>query len=253
MRNIGMVLEYEGTGYRGWQRQAAGPTVQGTLTDALERITGERIHLIGSGRTDAGVHAEAQVANFHLERNAMALRSLQRALNSALPLDIRVKSLRPEPPGFHARKHARSKLYRYQVFTGAEMSPFLRRYYYHWTMPVNLDALQAAARLLRGTHDFRSFMGSGSAVRGTTRTVLWSEWRRRGQRLHYLIEASGFLRHMVRNIVGTLLEVGRGKMEPEALERILDSGRRTEAGPTAPAHGLFLVKVHYRELPNPCG
>jgi tRNA pseudouridine38-40 synthase len=242
MKNYRLVLGYDGTDFRGWQRQPGGRTVQGVLEEALRKITGKRTVVQGAGRTDAGVHALGQVAGF---RGAFKLTDqvLLRALNAVLPADVRIFSLAEAPPGFHARRSARSKTYRYRIVRAPQPNPLDRRYVLHWPYPLRLGRMRQAARLFVRTDDFSAF--SSNRDRSPVRTVTRSELRRSGDEIVYTIEAAGFLRYMVRTIVGTLLEVGRGRLEPAAIEEIFRRRDRSLAGPTAAAKGLTLVRVDY--------
>jgi tRNA pseudouridine38-40 synthase len=242
MKNYKIVLGYEGTDFRGWQRQPGGRTVQGTLEEALRKITGKRTVVHGAGRTDAGVHALGQAASF---RGAFKLTDevLLRALNAVLPDDVRVFSLEEASPDFHARRSARSKLYRYRIARASQPSPLDRRFVLHWPYPLRLGKMREAAGLFARTADFTAF--SSNRDRSPVRTVTRSELRRSGGEIVYTIEAAGFLRYMVRTIVGTLLEVGRGRISPEDVEEIFRRGDRSLAGPTAAAKGLTLVRVDY--------
>ena len=242
MKNYRIVLGYDGTDFRGWQRQPDGRTVQGVLEEAVFKVTRKRTVVHGAGRTDAGVHALGQVAGF---RGAFTLSDvvLLRALNAVLPEDVRVFRLEEAPPGFHARKSARSKLYRYRIVHAPQASPLDRRYVLHWPYPLDVRAMRQAARMFVRRDDFTAF--SSNRDRTPVRTVRRSELRRTGPELVYTIEAEGFLRYMVRTIVGTLLEVGRGRLRPEQVEDIFRGGDRALAGPTAAAKGLTLVRVDY--------
>lgn len=242
MKSYRIALSYDGTDFHGWQRQPDGRTVQGVVEAALHKITQKRITVHGAGRTDAGVHALAQVACF---RGAirMADADLFRALNAVLPEDVRILSLERAAPDFHARKSARSKVYRYRIVHAPQISPFDRRYALHHPWPLNLRAMREAARLVARRGDFTGF--SSNRDRTPIRTVRRSELRKTGGEIVYTIEAEGFLRYMVRTIVGTLIEVGRGKCPPERVEEIFDRRDRSLAGPTAPARGLCLVRVDY--------
>jgi tRNA pseudouridine38-40 synthase len=255
MRNIKLVLEYEGTAYKGWQSQKEGPTVQSTVEECIARLTGQRCRLIGAGRTDSGVHALGQVAAFKTYSGLDAA-TMKRALNALLPPDIRVMSASDEDGSFHPRFGASLKTYFYLISNTPHASPFLRRY--AWRVPQGLDggAMSRAAALLRGRHDFRAFMGAGSSVKSSERTL--SELRVEhlegieflganigGRFVRITVKGEGFLRHMVRNIVGTLVDVGRGKIAEDAVKEILASGERSKAGPTAPPQGLFLKEVLY--------
>jgi tRNA pseudouridine38-40 synthase len=242
MKNYKLVLGYDGTDFRGWQRQREDRTVQGVLEEAVFKVTRKRIVVHGAGRTDAGVHALGQVAGF---RGAFKLSDavLLRALNAVLPEDVRIFSLEQAPPDFHARRSARSKLYRYRIVVAPQPSPLDRRYVLHWPYPLKVGAMREAARLFVRTADFTAF--SSNRDRTPVRTVTRSELRRSGDEIVYTIEAQGFLRYMVRAIVGTLLEVGRGRIRPADIEGIFANRDRSLAGPTAPARGLTLVRVDY--------
>jgi tRNA pseudouridine38-40 synthase len=260
MRNIRLTIAYDGTDFRGWQRQPEGPTIQGLLESAIEKIAGEPVTLYGSGRTDAGVHAANQVANFKTNC-PIPLPNLAKALNDVLPPGVRVKDVCDVPPDFHARYGAVSKTYRYRILLAPVASPFIARFVHHYPYTLNLEAMKRAARLFEGEHDFTSFAASdgspedaeerspepGRAKRGNRRRVFRSRvyWRAESLMLVYEVRGSGFLHHMVRNIVGTLLEVGRGKMKAADIPEILAARDRTRAGPTAPAKGLCLWKVEY--------
>ena len=268
MRNIKLTLAYDGTDFHGWQRQPQSPTVQECVEDAVERVTGSRSPVYGSGRTDAGVHAAGQVAHF-LSDCPIPCSNLPKALNDVLPPSIRVKAAAEMSPDFHARYHAKSKTYRYRIYRDPVCPPFLWRFVYHYPYNLDLKRMAEAASLFLGKHDFTSFAaaeksetrsqepedeirGSEFGVRvskpqGMTRTIFLSRLTRR-QRLPLLcfdVRGSGFLHHMVRNIVGTLIEVGRGRFEPGEIPGILDARDRNLAGPTAPAQGLCLMKVDY--------
>jgi tRNA pseudouridine38-40 synthase len=248
-RNIRLLLEYDGTGYHGWQRQLDALTIQQVLEEALQRLTGERIILIGSGRTDAGVHALGQTANFRTE-SAIPLTAFHKGLNSLLPKDIAVLAAAEAPPEFHARKSARAKTYEYRILNRPTRSPLSGRYAW-WIAPgLDLAAMAGAAAVLPGEHDFTAFRASGSDNHNPVRRVLAAEWRDHpGGRLSFTITATGFLRGMVRSLVGTMVEVGRGKAPPTILAELLASGARHLAGPTAPPQGLFLMEVFYENEP----
>ncbi len=242
MKNYKLVLGYDGTDFRGWQRQPEDRTVQGVLEEAVFKVTRKRTVVHGAGRTDAGVHALGQAAGF---RGAFKLSDavLLRALNAVLPEDVRIFSLEQAPPDFHARRSARSKLYRYRIVIAPQPSPLDRRYVLHWPYPVKVGAMREAARLFVRTADFSAF--SSNRDRSPVRTVTRSELRRSGDELVYTIESRGFLRYMVRTIVGTLLEVGRGRIRPADIEGIFRGKDRSLAGATAAAKGLTLVRVDY--------
>src|SRR5712692_1579315 len=226
MANVKLIIAYDGTRYSGWQVQPQRPTIQGTIVAAIEKITGQSVQLNASGRTDAGTHALGQVANFHSER-APEPGALQRALNNLLPPDIRIRQLSLADERFHARRDARAKRYRYQIYTGPVLSPFQYRYFYHYTYPLQIEPMIAGATALLGEHDFISFAAADSEVKTTIRTLYRSEFRRVGECLYYRVEGSGFLQHMVRNVIGTLLEVGRGKRTPESIAQVLAARTRT--------------------------
>jgi tRNA pseudouridine38-40 synthase len=245
MRNIKLTIEYEGKSYLGWQVQPKGPTVQGTIEEQLRRLTGEIIHLISSGRTDAGVHAIGQVAHFKTQ-HSMDCPTLRRALNSLLPADIMIREVEEVDQDFHARKDCKSKVYEYRVLNRNVRSVFLREYAWHISQPLDLGEMKKAAQRLIGEYDFSSFRSVGTPTRTAVRNVIRAEWKRdREGLLTFEIEANGFLKQMVRAIVGTLVEVGKKKITPEDFGQILESKDRTKAGPTAPAHGLFLKEVKY--------
>ena len=245
MRNIRLLIEYDGTNYQGWQVQKKGPTIQGLIEEMVSLLTGEVIHLIGSGRTDAGVHAFGQVAHFKTE-SQMDLASLKRALNSLLPSDIVIHKAEEVEQDFHARKQSKSKVYEYRILNRDFRSPFHRHYAWHIPQKLDLGEMKRAAEILVGERDFSSFRSTGSPTRTAVRKVIRTDWNKgRDGLIHFEIEASGFLKQMVRAIVGTLVEVGRGKLGVEEFQRILDAKDRRIAGPTAPAHGLFLKEVKY--------
>jgi tRNA pseudouridine38-40 synthase len=277
-RPLKLTLAYDGTGFVGWQRQAEGQSIQGLLEEALSKIEHAPVTLIGAGRTDAGVHAIGQVASVSLE-SAIDCATLRRALNAMLPPEVRILGVEEAPAGFHARYSAHSKAYRYWIANGDVAHPFLWRYV--WLFPHRLDvaAMAEAARLVEGERDFAGFQATGSSTGSTVRTVFTSLFREAtetdlsagsgspaGPRLEapdvpgtarlllYEVTGDAFLRHMVRNIVGTLAEIGVGRRRVDAIQHILSSGDRRLAGPTAPACGLCLVRVEYgAALATPAG
>lgn len=262
-RNWKMTVSYDGTDFKGWQVQPGERTVQGELQAALGSIAGETPLPQGSGRTDAGVHALAQVASFALNAPVPAA-NLQRALNRILPPSIRILAVEAAPPEFHARHAAVAKTYEYRIFRGAICPPFVSRFVHVCRWPLNLQIMREAAESVMGSHDFISFAASDSdlSLRSraasdgetgmTVRTIYLSRWEEReseaGSLLIYRVRGNGFLHHMVRNLVGTMLEIGRGQLPAGAMAGILKQRARSAAGPTAPARGLFLHSVEYEKL-----
>jgi tRNA pseudouridine38-40 synthase len=250
VRTLKLTLSYDGTRLVGWQRQAAGDSVQGVLEDALARFEGGPVTVHGAGRTDAGVHALGQVASVEVTF-AHDAGMLARALNAQLPEDVRVLAVEDAAPGFHARFDARSKTYRYCIRNGPVASPFERAFVWHVPQPLDLDAMRQAAACLLGRHDFSAFRSIGTEVPDAVRTLHASAIVETagagdgGRLLTYEVTGDGFLRHMVRAIVGTLVEVGRGWRDPAQMDALLQSRDRARAGATAPPHGLFLVRVVY--------
>ena len=243
-KNFELLVEYDGTDYCGWQRQPGPPTIQGVLEDRLQRMTQAPVTLHGSGRTDAGVHALGQSAHFH-SRTRLTAEELLKGLNSLLPVDIAVRECRRMPMTFHARFDSRWKCYRYRILNQPVRQAVGHRYAWHIHRPLDAAAMTAAARHLVGRHDFKSFESSGSPRAHTVRDVMDTAWREADGHLEFDIRADGFLRGMVRNIVGTLVAVGMGKWDPEALPELLRAADRRLAPATAPARGLFLVHVEY--------
>ena len=245
MRTIKLIIEYDGSNYLGWQVQPNGQTIQGVIQDRLKRLTGESSQLIGSGRTDAGVHALGQVAHFKTE-SRMDANTFQRALNSLLPEDIVIRRAEEVDAEFHARRSARSKVYKYRILNRVTPPAIDRQYVWHVPQKLNLDEMKKATHGLVGEHDFSAFRSVGSSARSSVRNILRADWKRgKGGLLRLEIEATGFLKQMVRAIVGTLVEVGRGKISVQKFREILESKDRKKAGPTAPARGLFLKEVKY--------
>jgi tRNA pseudouridine38-40 synthase len=243
-RILKISLAYDGTRFVGWQKQASGESIQGLLESALAQLEGAPVVAHGAGRTDAGVHAEGQVGSAAVTFTHGPLVVL-RALNGMLPPDIRITAVEDAPPDFHARFSARGKTYRYQVDNRSVADPFTRAFAWHVSQPLDLDAMQTAADALLGTHDFAAFQSTGSDVSSTVRTITRAKVTLRHGLTVYEVEADGFLRHMVRAIVGTLVEVGRGSRPVAAATTVLEGRSRADAGATAPAHGLVLVKVEY--------
>ena len=245
MPTFKLTIAYDGTDCVGWQRQAAGISIQGLLEDAFGALDGGNVAVTGAGRTDAGVHALGQVASVAIRR-AIDPASLVRAINARLPAAVRLLDAAVMPETFHARLHARAKTYRYRLWNDDVLSPFEREYAWHLSGALDVEAMGVAAGLVEGRRDFSAFQAAGSAARTTERVVLSSRIARADARLIvYEIAGTGFLRHMVRIIVGTLVEIGRGRRSPEWLREVLASRDRGRAGPTAPAAGLFLVSVEY--------
>jgi tRNA pseudouridine38-40 synthase len=255
VRTLKITLAYDGTSYVGWQRQAAGTSIQGLLEAAIARIEGEAVTVTGAGRTDAGVHALGQVASVAVPSAAssIACDAYVRALNASLPEDVRVRAVEEVGGDFHARFSARAKTYRYRLTRAGVASPFESRYAWHVTHPLDVAAMRDALEACRGEHDFAAFQSTGTPVRDTVRTMLAAELIEApapfepGELPLIVIEVTGtgFLRHMVRAIVGTLVEIGRGRWPPAEMAAILASRDRSRAGPTAPPQGLFLVRVDY--------
>lgn len=245
MTNWRLLVEYDGTDFEGWQLQPGARTVQGVLEEAFARITGRRVVVYGAGRTDAGVHAAGQVANARAETRLEPC-VLQRALNASLPRDVAVRSLGQASDAFDARRDARSKLYLYRVWNGATRSPLHERWSHPVPAPLELGAMRAAAASLLGRRDFASFRAAGADGRTSVRTLTRLEVAgEAGGELRFEVEGEAFLRHMVRNLVGTLLEVGRARRPAGWPAEVLAARDRRVAGPTAPARGLTLVRVDY--------
>ena len=273
-RNLKLTLAYDGTDFNGWQIQPGQPTVQGTLADCVGRITGEEVLPQGSGRTDAGVHALGQVASFAIE-SPIPERGLMTALNDTLPSSIRVNAVEEVEASFHARHSAKAKTYQYRIFRGDICPPFLARYTFHYPYPMNEEAMMRAAEHIVGKHDFTSFAasdpdrsariaaqsptqpkegwmghprpenGEEATAPSNVRTIHSALWVRSTDELSFTVRGDGFLHHMVRNLVGTLLQVGKGSLNISDIARILECRDRSAAGPTAAACGLYLVSVEY--------
>lgn len=259
MRNLKLILAYDGTEFSGWQVQPDAATVQGTLASAIGRITGEKVLPQGSGRTDAGVHALAQVVTFVTE-SSVPTQNFVKALNDILPPSVRVLEVKEAPIEFHARHSARAKTYRYRIYREAICPPFLARYVWHYPYPLDERAMARAAALVVGEHDFTSFAAvdpdKSANHRGregtqeisetsNVRTIFASSWKRAEDEFVYTVCGSGFLHHMVRNLVGTFILVGKRTLQVKDMTQILEAQNRSTAGPTAPASGLYLVQVEY--------
>ena len=245
-RNIKLVVAYNGSRYHGWQRQADGlPTVQAALEGALQRVVGHPVTVNGAGRTDAGVHALGQVANFFTSNLAIPLANLRRAADSRCPPDIGVLSAEEVGPDFHASRSAVGKTYRYRIYIGAAKPVARAEQVYHCRCPLEAEPMAFAARRLLGRHDFRGFASSAETRQNTVRTITRCEVTNCEDELHVTISGDGFLYKMVRNIVGVLVEIGRGRWDADRIDLIFSSGDRRHAGPTAPASGLCLMHVAY--------
>lgn len=244
MKRIRLIIEYDGTAYVGWQTQPNGPAIQQLIEGALARVTKERCVLHASGRTDSGVHALAQVAHFDTHAR-MPGDKYSFALNALLPRDIRIRYAEEAPVDFHSRFDAKGKHYRYAIQLGAHARAFSRDTALHVHGPLDLAKLQSMADAVMGEHDFHAFMASGTTLRHTVRIIYRSAWSRAGDMLYYDVEGNGFLYNMVRILAGTMLDIGKGLLGEDCIKTALQSGRRADAGATAPAHGLTLMRVWY--------
>lgn len=247
MSNYRATIQYDGSRYQGWQSQKSTEnTVQGKLEAVLAAMTGYPVDVIGSGRTDAGVHAQGQTANFHL-REAWEEDAVRDYLNRYLPADIAVTEIKEVDGRFHSRYHARSKTYLYRIHIGNIPEVFARKYVYHYSTPLDVERMRLAASFLTGTHDFRSFCNNKRGKKSTVRTIREISIEETKQELRIYYTGDGFLQNMVRILTGTLIEVGDGRREPEEMEQILAAEDRGQAGYTAPACGLTLLSVEYGE------
>jgi tRNA pseudouridine38-40 synthase len=242
MQNHKLVISYDGTDYHGWQSQPKKRTIQGLIEENLGKITQKKITVTGAGRTDAGVHAQGQVANFKANIS-LEEKELLRALNSLLPGDIKVISIEKTDLNFHARKMAKSKIYRYRIYNGKNISPFLIRYALYWPYDLDLKGMKTAAAKFVREADFTAF--SSNRFLHPVRNVSRSAIQKKGEEIIYTVQANGFLRYMVRTMVGTLLEIGRGRRQPDIIDDLFEGGRRTLDSPTAEPQGLCLIKVCY--------
>lgn len=247
MKRVILIIEYDGTSYVGWQQQPNGISVQKLITEAIELLTGERINLHASGRTDSGVHARAQVAHFDTCSRIPA-EKFSYALNTILPDDIRIRASFEGDDGFHSRFGVQKKHYVYQIINSPHASAFTAHTALHVHVPLNLEALKRSAEYFLGEHDFLSFKASGSSAKTTVRTIYTSEWTKQGSYLYYHVAGNGFLYNMVRIMTGSMLLVGKGYKSPEFIKDALDNPGRENAGDTAPAHGLTLYRVEYNEF-----
>jgi tRNA pseudouridine38-40 synthase len=253
MRYLKLTIAYDGTDFHGWQIQANKPTIQGELVGILQRLTQERIILQGTGRTDAGVHALGQVASFRTQ-SALSSLEFQRALNALLPSSIRIVAAEEVGPDFHARWSAVGKIYRYRLYRGRVVPPFMHRYVLHYPFPLDEDKMRDAAARFIGVHDFASFAAStgsedGDKERSTEREIFSTELARSAdnEELVFTVKGRSFLRYMVRKMVGTLLDVGRGRLAPEDIDRLYELRDRSKSGPTVPPQGLVMVEVLHQE------
>jgi tRNA pseudouridine38-40 synthase len=255
MKKLKLILEYDGTAYQGWQIQKTGLTIQGILEEKIEKITGSQSSVVGASRTDAGVHALGQVAVFRT-KTYLSTERIKRALNALLPKDICILDVSEVDDSFHPRHDARRKKYSYTILNQKRSSVFLNKYVWEVKQPLEIQPMVEASEFLIGKQEFSSFQGTGSDTRNQVREIFFLKIERveemdfmfahvGGKFIKIQIEADGFLRHMARNIVGTLVEIGRGRIEPHLMKEILESRDRRLAGPTAPAHGLFLEKIEY--------
>jgi tRNA pseudouridine38-40 synthase len=242
--NIKLTVEYDGTRYHGWQIQANGETIQAVLERAVSIFLGKSTRITGSGRTDAGVHALGQVANFVSDQD-LDLRKIRRGLNALTPEDVNIREVESVADTFDARRDGRSRIYEYHILNRPTPSPFYLNRAWHVYEPLGFEAMREAVHCLEGEHDFSSFRAAGCDALHPVRKVYRTVLEERGELLVYTIEATAFLRHMVRNIVGTLVEVGRGMRSSQSFAELLEARDRTQAGPTAPPHGLYLMKVKY--------
>jgi tRNA pseudouridine38-40 synthase len=248
MPTFKITIAYDGGPFVGWQRQAAGTSIQGLIEDALRELDDREVAVAGAGRTDAGVHAIGQIASFTLARDTPA-DVVVRSLNAKLPPEVRIRSAEEVPASFHARFDAKAKTYQYRLWNADVMDPFERAYAWHVPGALDVDAMARAARFVEGRHDFAAFQTVGGAGGPTARVMMSSTLTAsRGGLLTYDVTGDGFLRHMVRAIVGTLMEIGRGRQRPEWICELIASRDRAQAGRTAPAHGLFLVRVDYGDV-----
>ena len=246
MRNIKLTIEYDGKDFNGWQKQPNKLNIQGEIERAIYNITKEEVDLIGSGRTDAGVHAFGQIANFKTNSN-ISIEKMAIAINSQLKNSIVVKKAEEVDERFHSRYNAKRKTYRYVINNTEYGSAIYRNLEYHFPIKLNVEKMQEAAKYFEGEHDFKAFKSSGTSGKNSVRTIYKAEVRTDGERILIELTGNGFLYNMVRIISGTLMDVGLGKIEPSEIEDIINSKDRNRAGKTLPAHGLYLVKVNYEK------
>ncbi|MCI9039325.1 MAG: tRNA pseudouridine(38-40) synthase TruA [Clostridia bacterium] len=246
MRNIKLTIEYEGKDYNGWQKQPNKLNIQGEIERAIQIVTGQEVELIGSGRTDAGVHAFAQVANFKIESD-FPIEKIATAINSQLKKSIRVLKAQEVPLEFHSRYHCHKKTYGYIIENSEQGTAIYRNNTFHVSQPLDVEKMQQAANYLIGEHDFSSFKSSGTSSKSSVRTIYQAQVLKEQTRVIIMLTGNGFLYNMVRIIAGTLVEIGLGHMEPEEMKKILEAKNRQKAGKTLAAQGLFLMNVEYEE------
>jgi tRNA pseudouridine38-40 synthase len=253
MRYFKLTIAYDGTDFHGWQIQAEKPTIQGEIVSVLRRLTQEHVYLHGAGRTDAGVHALGQVGSFRTQ-SALSAEEFQRALNALLPQAIRIVGSEEVGPDFDARWSARGKIYRYRIYRGKVVPPMIWRYVLHYPFPLDEEAMRDAAARFAGTHDFASFAASTGSEeddkeRSTEREMFSAELVRSpdNEELVFTVRGRSFLRYMVRKMVGTLLDVGRGRLKPDDIDRLFELRDRSKSGPTVPPQGLVMVEVQHQE------
>lgn len=244
MRNIKLVIEYDGKEFNGWQKQPNKLNIQGTIERAIEEITNEKCELIGSGRTDAGVHALGQVANFKTN-SEIPIQKIAIAINSKIKKAIVIQKAEEVEEKFHSRYNCKQKTYRYIINNSTQGTAIYRNLEYHIATPLLVDKMQEAVKYFEGEHDFKGFKASGTSSKSSIRSIYKAVVKKEGDRVIIELTGNGFLYNMVRIIAGTLVEVGLGKIEPKQIPEIIESGDRTKAGKTLPAHGLYLVKVEY--------
>ena len=244
MRNIKLTIQYDGTRYAGWQFQKNGRSIQDTIEKAIKKITGEHSHLTGSGRTDAGVHAKAQIANFKT-KSKIPLKNIQMALNTELLKDIVVTDIEEAGPKFNSQRSAKSKLYRYTIMNENFVDPFMRYFTAKCFYKLDINKMRKAAKVLVGRHDFKAFRAKDGREKNSIRTIKYIKIEKNDKLVYIYMEANGFLYNMARNIVGTLVEAGRGKIKPDFVKEILNRKNRGLCGPRMPAKGLCLLEVKY--------
>ncbi len=244
MRNIKLIIEYDGKDFNGWQKQISKLNIQGEIERAIETITGEKVELIASGRTDAGVHSIGQTANFKIQ-NEMSIDKIPIAINSQLKKSIRIKSAEEVEESFHSRYNCKKKTYRYIINNSEQGSAIYRNLEYHMPLKLDLAEMEKAIKYFEGEHDFKAFKSSGGSGKTTIRTIYKAEIKKENERIIIELTGNGFLYNMVRIITGTLVDVGLGKIKAEEIPEIIKSKERQKAGRTLPAYGLYLVKVEY--------